>query len=359
MCGVHKGYTIRPLAHIIVIRMILSIAALSARGEERMEAVVQSGYGPPDVLQVQEVAKPTPADDELLIRVTASVVSPVDCAFRAGDPAINRLFTGLRKPKHPIPGSMIAGEIEAAGSEVTQFQAGDRVFGSAGTGAHAEYVCLSEDAQLVRTPPSLTAKDAVAIADGGLTALPFLREKVTVRPGQQVLVNGASGAVGTAAVQLAKYFGATVTGVCSTPHVDLVQSLGADKVIDYTKTDFSTTSNTYDVIFDAVGKRSFSECKPALTDDGVYLTTVSSVGVVMQMAWTSVVGGKRAVFTTTGLRSSAARTEDLRFLRELAEAEKLRTVVDRHYPLVEITDAHRYVEQGHKTGSVVVDVRDR
>lgn len=327
------------------------------RMQSRMRAVVQSSYGPPDVLAIESVETPTPGDDEVLLRVHASIVSPVDCAFRAGDPFISRLFTGLRRPKHPVPGTLLAGEVVATGADVTRFAPGDRVFGG-GWGAHAEYARLSEDADLIATPSTLTDAEAVAIVDGGLTALPFLRETADVRDGDSVLVNGASGSVGSAAVQLATHFGATVTGVCSTANVDLVRSLGADRVVDYTRTDFTEADERYDVIFDAVAKSTFGQCKDVLASEGIYMTTgLSAVNLGAQL-WTTVIGDRRAKFSATGLRSGEDKIEDLGFLRELAESGVIRPVIDRRYPLEHVADAHRYVETGHKAGSVVVSVED-
>lgn len=322
-----------------------------------MRAIVAKRYGSPDVLRVADVADPAPDADEILVRVTASIVSPVDCAFRAGDPFVSRVFTGLRRPKRSIPGTLLAGEVDAVGADVTRFAPGDRVFGG-GWGAHAEYTCLPEDADLIGTPSALTDAEAVAIEDGGLTALPFLRDTAAVRPGDAVLVNGASGSVGSAAVQLATHFDATVTGVCSTANVDLVGSLGADRVVDYTRTDFTEGEERYDVIFDAVAKSSYWRCKDVLADDGVYTTTALSAANLGAQLWTTVVGDRRARFSATGLRSGEEKVADLRYLRKLAENGVVRPVIDRRYPLAFAADAHRYVETGHKAGSVVVSIED-
>jgi NADPH:quinone reductase-like Zn-dependent oxidoreductase len=319
-----------------------------------MKAIVYHNYGSPDVLELKEVAKPVPTEHEILIHVHAAAVTPADIAFRKGEPFLTRFFSGLRKPKG-IPGVEFAGDIEAVGTAVTLFQKGDQVFGTAGTGfgAHAEYKCLGEEGVVTRKPTTLTYEEAVAVCDGALTALVFLRDEAHLQRGQNVLINGASGAVGAAAVQLARYFGAQVTGVCSTTNGALVKSLGADKVIDYTTEDFTKSGETYDIIFDAVGKSSFSRCQGSLTHRGVYLATVPTLAILLQTVWTAKIGSKKAIFTATGLKQ---RKENLIFLRELVEAGKLQAVIDRRYPLEQTAEAHRYVERGHKKGSVVITV---
>ena len=320
-----------------------------------MNAVVTTRYGSPDVLEVRAVEKPTPGEDEVLVRVNATTVGPADSAFRAGRPFLVRAFSGLRRPKS-IPGDVFAGEIEAVGSDVTRFAEGDPVFGTTApdTGAHAEYVCVSEDAALLVKPSNVSDAEAAAVCDGALTAMGFLRDVADIQPGQSVLINGASGSIGTAAVQLAKHFGAEVTGVCSTANVDLVESLGADSVIDYTETDFTTTERTYDVIFDAVAKRSYSECKGSLERGGIYMSTVPGAAIFLQMAWTKLFGSKRAVFAATGMKSPTEKLAHLRFLEERLEAGEFRSIIDRTYPLEEIAEAHRHVDSGHKVGNVVV-----
>lgn len=320
-----------------------------------MKAIVTTQYGSPDVLRLQEVAKPTPQDHEVLIRIHAAVVGPSDVAFRKADPIIIRFMYGLTKPRITSPGVELAGTIEAVGKAVTHFNQGDCVFGMSPNtfGAHAEYVCLSEDNVIGLKPSNVSYEEAVGIVDGATTALTFLRDVAKLQRGQKILINGASGAVGAYGVQIAKYYGAEVTAVCSGSNTELVKSLGADRVIDYTQTDFTRTGDTYDVIFDAVGKRSFSACKAALSPKGVYLTTVPSLSIVFQMLWTSLFGGKKAKFTTAGLIQNQA---NLNFLKELTEAGKLKAVIDRCYPLVQLAEAHRYVEAGHKKGNVVITV---
>lgn len=319
-----------------------------------MNAIVYTKFGPPDVLQLKEVEKPTPKDDEVLVRIYATTVAAEDPGLRRS-PGLN----GLRKPKKPILGFYLAGEVEAVGKEVKRFKKGDKVYGNTGLsllGTYAEYICMPENGALVSKPVNMTYAEAAAVPNGALTALPFLRDKGNIQSGQKVLVNGASGAVGTSAVQLAKFFGAEVTGVCSTKNLELVKTLGADKVIDYAKEDFTISGLTYDIIFDAVGNSSFSTCKGSLTESGVYLTTIPSLAVVFQSLWTSLVGSKKVRFATTGLRPASEKTKDLVFINELIEAGKLKAVIDRRYPLEQIAQAHQYVEKGHKRGNVVISV---
>ena len=320
-----------------------------------MKAIVYQKYGSPDVVRVEEVPEPTPKDNEVLIRVRATTVSTAEMAGRKGDPFIARLFTGLRRPKK-IPGSELAGDVESTGKEVQRFTEGDQIVAATGAdlGAHAEYVCVAEDGALARKPADATYEEAVAVCEAGLTALPFLRDKGRIQSGQSVLINGASGAVGTGAVQLAKHFGAEVTGVCSTKHLDLVRSLGADEVIDYTTQDFTGTGETYDIIFDAVGKSSFSRCRGSLKEHGVYLTTVPSLAIFPQMLWTSKIGSRRAAIALTGLRPPREKVKDLVLCGELMGTGDIRPVIDRSYRLEQAAEAHRYVETGHKQGSVVI-----
>jgi len=312
-----------------------------------MKAIVYTTYGPPDVLQIKEVETPTPKDDEVLIRIHAAAVTTTDCSLHKGD-KLMRLVFGLRRPRRPILGTEFAGEIEATGKDVRLLREGDQVFAAtgAGFGAHTEYICLPEDGALARKPANATYEEAAAICEGGLTALPFLRDKGKIQRGHNVLINGASGAVGTSAVQLAKSFGANVTGVCGPTNVELVKSLGADTVIDYTRADFTQTGQTYDIIFDAVGKSSFSRCKGSLKPGGVYLATVPSLALYAHVLWTSKIGDKKAKVAATGMRPARQQAQDLLVLKELTEAGTLRPVIAGCYPSDQIAEAHRRVETG-------------
>lgn len=321
-----------------------------------MKAVVYTTYGPPEVLQIKEIDKPEPEADEVLVKVHATTVTPVDCIFRKGDSFFAKLYTGLTKPKNPILGSELSGEVEAVGAKVTRFKKGDLVFGT-GSGTHAEYVCLPEDGALALKPGNLTMQEAAALPYGALTALPFLRDAGQIRRGQKVLINGASGSIGSYAVQLARHYEAEVTAVCSTSNVEMVKSLGADKVVDYRKEDFTQSGETYDVIFDTVGKSSFSRCKRALADTGIYLTTVMSLRILFQKAWTSKRSGKKAGIEFTGLRPPDDIARDFVFIKELAEAGEIKAVIDRRYPLEHIAEAYKYVEAGHKKGNVIITMK--
>jgi NADPH:quinone reductase-like Zn-dependent oxidoreductase len=322
-----------------------------------MKAVVCTRYGPPDVLQLREVEKPTPKNNELLIRIHAATVGLSDLMTVKGAPFVTRFFTGLVMPKNPIPGAEFAGEIEAVGKDVKLFKKGDQVFGAdlSGLGAYAEYKCLPENGVLAIKPANMTYEEAAPVC-GAVAAWNFLTDQATIQSGQKVLINGASGSMGTAAVQIARYFGAEVTGVCCPTNLELVKSLGADHVIDYTQEDFTKTGQTWDVIFDVENKSSFSRCKGSLTQKGVYLKTFPGLTILLQMLWTSKIGSKKAKFSATGLRPVPERLSFLNELIELIEAGKLKSVIDRCYPLEQTAEAHRYVEKGHKMGNVVVTV---
>lgn len=323
-----------------------------------MRAAVCTRYGPPEVVEVQEVDTPVPAADEVRVRVRATTVSSGDRRIRAWDMPrgfglLGRLAVGVRRPRAPILGTDVAGEVDAVGDEVTRFAPGDEVFGAtgAGFGAHAEYVCLPEDGALAAKPADVTHDQAAAIPFGGVAALYFLRDLGDVEPRDAVLVNGASGAVGTAAVQLASHFGAEVTGVSSTANLELVRSLGAADVIDYTREDPTAEGGPYDIVFDTVGTLPFSRCKPTLTPDGVYLSAVAGLPEFARVLWTGVTGGRRV---KAGV---AVETRDaVEFLRDRIEAGDLEAIVDRRYPLEEIAEAHRHVDTRHKRGNVVVTV---
>jgi NADPH:quinone reductase-like Zn-dependent oxidoreductase len=319
-----------------------------------MKAVVYTQYGPPEVLQFANIEKPSPKANEMLIKIHATTVSAVDSNFRRGDGFAARMYAGLRKPTNTILGGLLAGEIEAVGKDVTMFKPGDRVFGGSGNGfgTYSEYVCVPENGIITTIPNGIPFEDAACIPEA-LTALYFLRSLAKTRSGQKVLINGASGAIGTYAIQLARHFGAHVTGVSSAANMSLVKSLGADHVIDYTSEDFTRNTNRYDVIFDVVAKSSFSRSKKALSQGGLYLTTVMSPGIIWHMAWTSRMGSKKAILGLAGLNQ---KPEDLLFLKERLEAGQLKSVIDRCYPLDQIAEAHRYVDTGHKKGNVVITI---
>jgi len=319
-----------------------------------MKAIVYTNYGPPDVLNLKEVEKPIPKSDEVLIKICATAVTSGDVRLRKADPFLIRLIFGLLKPKISILGVELAGEIEAMGKDVKLFNKGDQVFGSTtefGLGAYAEYKCLPEKAVLEIKPGNISCEEAAAVFFGGHTALHFLR-KGKIQQGQKVLIYGASGAIGTYAVQLAKYFGAEVTGVCSASNLELIKSLGADKTIDYTTTDFSKSGETYDIIFDTVGKSPFSGSVRSLNKKGVYLRAVHmSLPSIIHGLWTTLTSSKKVI---GGVASE--HKEDLTFLKELIESGKLKAVIDRSYPLEQTAEAHAYVDKGHKKGNVVITV---
>lgn len=318
-----------------------------------MKAIIYERYGSPNVLQLKDVKKPVPKKGEVLIRVQATTVTATDCMARRGEPVWGRIFLGFRKPRTKILGIELAGVIEAVGKDVKRFQRGDQVFGAAMArmSCSAEYVCLPEKSGLAIKPANMTYKEAAAFCDGALTALTFLREIGKIQRKQKILIIGASGSVGTFAVQLARYYGAEVTGVCSTTNLELVKSLGADKVIDYTKDDFSQSDEAYDIIFDTVNKSSFSRCKSVLKQGGVYLVTMPALSVFPQILWTAIAGNKKVKFG-----GSKSNPENLNFLKTLIEAKKIKSVIDRVYPLEQIVEAHRYVEKGHKKGNVIISI---
>jgi len=324
-----------------------------------MKSAIYKNYGPPTVLQLTDIPKPTPADNEVLIKIHATSVTAADYRIRGFKVSLGfwlpaRMQLGLFKPKRTILGAELAGEIEAVGKDVSSFKPGDQVFGydGSGFGAYAEYICRPEDGALAIKPANMTWEEAATVPHGALSALFFLRKGI-IQSGQKVLIYGASGSVGTFAVQLAKCFGAQVTGVCSTANLEMVKSLGADEVIDYTKEDFTRSGETWDIIFDTVGKTSFSRCKNSLNRDGRYLLTVFDIPQILQMMWTSMFGTKKVICAI-----ATEKKEDLIFLKELAEAGKIKSVIDRHYTLEQTAEAHRYSEKGHKKGNVVISLEN-
>ena len=316
-----------------------------------MRAVVHDRYGPPDVLRLEEVERPVPKDDEVLVRVHATTVTRTDCGLRKAEPFFSRFFTGLRRPRRRITGTEVAGVVEAIGATVTEFEAGDEVFGI-GSGAHAEYLCVRESGALAHKPAGMSFEEAAAVCDGASIALACLR-KADLREGRSILIYGASGSIGTAAVQLARSFDAGVTAVCGTKNLELARSLGADEVVDYTREDFTENGKTYDVILDAVGKHSFRRCRRSLKPGGVYIET--DLGFLWHVPLLALVSRRIGDKRVTLPIPSYAK-EDVRFVKELIEAGNYRAVIDRCYPLADVVEATRYVETGQKTGNVVLTV---
>ena len=319
-----------------------------------MLAAIYLNYGSPDVVKVKEVAKPVPGNNEVLVKVHASSVNRTDCGFRSGKPYIVRLFSGILKPRQTILGSEFAGEVEAIGKDVQSFHVGDKVFGFHPDifGAHVQYICLPEDASFTNMPLNLSYREAAAICEGAHYAMNYLKE-IDFKKQNKILINGATGAIGSAAVQLAKYFGAEVTAVGNTKNMNLVKSLGADTVIDYQKEDFTKRNHRFDVVLDAVGKSSFFKCKSILIKGGIYFST--ELGPYAQNVflplYTGIVGDKKMSFPLP-----KHSKKEIIFFRELIESGHYRAVIDRQYPLDQIQDAYRYVETGEKTGSVVITV---
>lgn len=320
-----------------------------------MKAIIYKKYGSPNVLELVEIEKPIPKPNEVLIRIYATSVTSADCMMRRGDTILSRILLGFIHPKKhfQILGTEFSGQIEAIGKRVKKFKVGDDVYGfrGFGTGCYAQYKCMNEKESLVLKPKTMSYEEAASMVDGATTALFFLKEKANIQKGQKVLINGASGSIGTFAVQIAKLFGAEVTGVCSTKNIELVLSLGADKVIDYTKEDFTKSKNRYDIIFDTVGKSSFSQCKNALSCNGKYLVTVMTLKTILQTILTSFGNKKKVLFAM-----SVNKTEALQYIKTLIDDGVLKTIIDKQYPLEDLSEAHSYVEAGHKRGNVVIRV---
>jgi NADPH:quinone reductase-like Zn-dependent oxidoreductase len=318
-----------------------------------MKAIVYTKYGPPEVAKLMEVEKPTPKDNEVLVKICATTVNRTDCGFRKPEyPLIIRLVNGLIRPKRTILGSELAGEIEAVGKDVKSFKRGDQVFGlSEGDfGAHAEYICLPETASITIKPSNMNYEEAAAVCDGAMLALSCLR-KVNIQSGHNILIYGASGSIGTAAVQLAKYYGAGVVAVCNTKNLEIVKSLGADEVMDYTREDFTKINRMFNVVFDAVGKSSFFRCKCLVKPGGAYITT--DLGFLAQNLFLILLTSKMSSRKVM-LPIPKFGKQDIIMLKELIEAGKYKAIIDRKYPLEQIVEAYRYVETGQKTGNVVI-----
>ncbi len=332
-----------------------------------MKAIIYTEYGPPDVLHLEDVEKPAPQDNEVLVKVYAAPVNYGDLIARNFKNITSREFHmplplllltrmsfGFSKPKINILGSEFAGEVEATGKDVRRFKAGDRVFGYLGQrmGAYAEYLCLPEDGSLAIMPANMSYAEAAALPYGAIMATSLLRI-ANLQKGHKVLINGASGGIGSAAVQLAKYYGAEVTGVCGTPRLEYVKSLGADRVIDYTVEDFTQNGETYDLIFDILGKSSFARCKNSLKQNGIYLLASFKMKAVFQMLWTKMAGSKKVICAF-----ASEKPEDLVGVKELSQAGKYKSIIDRCFPMQQAAEAHRYAESGHKQGSIVITMED-
>lgn len=320
-----------------------------------MKTIVYSNYGSPNVLEQIDTEKPAAKDHEVLVKIRATTVTSADCMMRRGDTFLSRMLLGLTHPreKFQILGTEFSGKIEAVGGKVKKFRIGDEIFAfrGFGTGCYAEYKCMNENGSIAFKPKNMTFTEAASVVDGATSALFFLKEKANIQKGQKVLINGASGSIGTFAVQLAKYYGAEVTGVCSTKNMALVTSLGADKVVDYTKEDFAKNGEKYDIIFDTVGKSSFAHCRNALKKEGKYVSTVMTLKLVLQ-SFISNLGTKKKVIAAMSIN----KTEALNSIRTLIEKGKLRTIIDKQFPLEKLREAHLYVEKGHKRGNVVISL---
>ena len=321
-----------------------------------MKAMVATGYGSPEVLQLQEVTKPEPNANELLVKVMTASATTADTMLRTGTPYFSRLFIGLTKPKKPIPGTGFSGIVEKVGAEVSQYKAGDRVFGETGFdfSSNAEYLTISEKAIVLPMPENMDFSEAASFGDGHLTSFNFLKEIANLKAGQKVLINGAAGALGTSAVQIAKFMGAHVTAVCSGRNVGLVKSLGADEVIDYQQKDFTKTDETYDFVYDTVGKSSYKACKSILKTNGEYLSPVLQGPLLLAMMTTSLSSGKKARFEATGANKEEKLRGLLTEVLDIYKAGRLQTVIDRQFPLEKLAEAHRYIDSGHKKGNVVI-----
>lgn len=349
--GVYRNFRLFFLVHSPSVKP-------STRPTNQLKASVNTEYGAPDVVEIKEIEKPVPSDNEVLVKIYATTVNAADSRLRGmnvppGFKLISRLLFGITRPRNQVLGTEFAGEVVALGNKVTHFAVGDAVFGAndGAMGCHAEYAVVSETGVITKKPATLTFEEASAIPFGAHASLVFLRDFGKIKPGERVLINGASGALGVYAVQLAKYYGAEVTGVCSGKNFDLVRSLGADHVIDYTKEDFTQNGETYDIVYDTVGKVTYNGCKASLSENGRCLLAVAGIPDYFRMMWISITGGKKLV---TGVAIS--KKKDLEFIKSRIEEGALQPVIDRHYPLADIAEAHRYVDAGHKRGSVTIIV---
>lgn len=323
---------------------------------QTMKAAVAMGYGSPEVIRLKEVKRPIPKPNEVLVKVITASATTADAMMRTGKPYIARLFVGLLKPKKSIPGTGFSGVVEQVGKEVTDFKIGDRVFGETtfGFSSNAEYLTISEDGVILSMPENLDFSEAANFCDGHLTSFNFLKEIAKIEAGQKVLINGASGSLGTSAIQIAKHLGAHVTAVCSGRNIGLVQSLGADQVVDYQQKDFTKGNKKYDYVYDTIGKSSFSACKEILSEKGVYLSPVLKFSLLIQMIKTSLFGQKKARFEATGANKEDKLRALLIEVLDIYKSGKLKTIIDRQFPLEKVAEAHRYIDSGHKRGNVVI-----
>lgn len=322
----------------------------------KMNAIVATGYGSPEILKLQQVDKPEPKANEVLVRVITSAATTADTMMRTGKPYFARLFIGFNKPKRGIPGTGFSGIVEQIGGNVSKFNVGDRVFGETAFGfrANAEYLTISENGIILRMPENMDHSEAASFCDGHLTSYNFLNQIANLKVGDKVLINGASGSLGTSAVQIAKYLGAHVTAVCSGKNTGMVKSLGADVVIDYLQKDFTNGDASYDYVYDTVGKSSFTSCKKILKDQGTYLSPVLKFPLLIQMISTSLFGKQKAKFEATGANQEDKLRNMLSQVVEIYKAGNLKTVIDRQFPLEKLAEAHRYIDGGHKKGNVVI-----
>lgn len=323
-----------------------------------MKAVIFTKYGDPEVLKLKDVKKPSPKSNELLIKIKATSVTTASTMMRTGKPYFGRLFTGILKPKVKIPGTDLAGVVEMVGTNVKSFKIGDKVMAATNLryGAYAEYICLHEEEIIIHKPENVSFAEATGILDGGSTAFAFFTNQATINPGDKVLINGASGSIGTAAIQLAKEFGATVTAVCSSKNVKLVTELGADNVFDYTKNELERSKEKFDVIFDTVGKLSFFHSKKHLSEKGVFLTPVLKINTLLSMLLVNPFSKQKIKFAATGLRKRELIMRDIIKLTNMLTTNKLKTVIDKEYSLEQIQEAHRYVDSGHKRGNIIIKI---
>ncbi len=322
-----------------------------------MKAIEYKKYGGPEVFELGEVSKPTPKKNEVLVKIQASTVTAADIMMREGKPKIGRLYLGIWKPKRRILGFEFAGEVVELGENVRKFKRGNRVFGgTTGLGCYAEFTCISETDVITTLPENLSYEEAAPVSGSAITVANFLIGLGKIKKGQKILIIGASGGLGTYAVQLAKHIGAHVTGVCSSTNINMVKALGADEVIDYTNTDFTKNGEFYDLIFDTVNKSNFSTCKKSLKQGGIYLPTVISFKILLQLLFSSIFGKKKIKSSSTGLLSVKKRLAYFEEIKLLLKAGEIKTVVDKIYPLNELSSAHTYVEEGHKKGNVVINV---